>query len=303
MTHFNLRDFTNELIDEIIDTYNNSRPMRIYMITRGRCYICNRKDLTPLDIDVTYDMTCNAESNMSRRTGWIHCKNCAVYIRLFQYYNSPYSLNQHTDKYIGTPVKLLRNISTIIHPESRPGVQHAVLGSGVSAVASSNGSMKLYQDEPTCMFTMLESNKLYPWNGRNGNCSLHITTLGTVRYREPTKPSCVVHAAVSFVSKRTRDRHGNYKQLTKWVPLSNLIMMNPDIFGYKLEDSKIIPSMAPNWIEKVRHEYKRANKILEEWRVLIWCLMQTGTTLPREIERKIFKMWFNMNTMNCITRS
>ena len=296
MAHFNLRNFTNELIDEIIDTYNNSRPMRITMITRGRCYICNRKDLTPLDIDVTYDMTCNAESNMSRRTGWIHCKNCAVYIRLFQYYNSPYSLNQHTDKYIGTPVKLLRNISTIIHPENigpirittRTGVQHAVLGSIVS--------------EPTCMFTMLEGNKFYPWNGRNGNCSLRITAPGTVRYREP-KPSCVVHAVVNWVSKRTRDRHGNYKQLTKWVPLSNLIMMNPEIFGYKLEDSKIIPSMAPNWIEKVRHEYKRANKILEEWRVFIWCLMQMEITIPREIERKIFKMWFNMNTMNCITRS
>ena len=288
MAHFNLRDFTNELIDEMIDTYNNAGPMRISMITRGRCYICNRKDLTPLDVGVTYDMTCNVESNMSRRTGWIHCKKCAIYIELFQYYNSPYSLNQQTDKYIGTPVKLLRNISTIIHPESRTGVQHAVLGSIVS--------------EPTCMFTMLEGNKFYPWNGRNGNCSLHITTSGTVRYREP-KPSCVVHAVVNWISKRTRDRRGNYKQLTKWVPLSNLIVMNPDIFGYKLEDSKIIPSMAPNWIEKVRQEYKRAYEILKEWRVLIWCFMQKGIYLPQEIERKIFRMWFNMNTMNCITRS
>ena len=71
-----MRKFTTDLIDEIIDNYENADSMRISMILRGKCYICNDKKLNPLDIQVTYENSHNVASNLSRRVGWIHCERC-----------------------------------------------------------------------------------------------------------------------------------------------------------------------------------------------------------------------------------
>ena len=69
------RKFTTDLVDEIMSNYIAATPMRISMIARGKCYICNRRDITPIDICVTYDETCNYNTNLAKRVGWIHQRN------------------------------------------------------------------------------------------------------------------------------------------------------------------------------------------------------------------------------------
>ena len=278
-----MKKFTTDLIDEIIDTYENVKPMRISMILRGKCYICENEDKTPLDIDVTYEITHSENANMHHNRGWIHCKSCKKYIDLYNYYRSPYSVYKITDKYNGMRVKFSRVIPENLrykYNEKCVGYQDAYLG---------------YKNFQASIFTMFNDREIQPWNGMTR--IMYTPHVGSHRRRK--MPHCVVYALVHWNRRVDGDygykhRSSNNRDCQKLIPLRHLILFNRNIFGYSLEESKIIPGTSPNWKKRLRVEYEYANKASLKWDIFRWCLNKSDIKSPCEvIMKKIFEMWFN----------
>jgi len=284
------RKFTIDLVDEIMSNYIAATPMRISMIARGKCYICNRTDITPIDICVTYDETSNYNTNLAKRAGWIHCEECSKYVKLYRYYRSPYSLRENTKKYEGIRVRFLRKLERPFTRRYEIGLQRAELGS------------ELMDNCPMSMFTMFNT-KMHPWNGLTRMISLPpFGRSNSLNIMNKINSMCFIYAVVNWIpaTHGQYGRRADYKlsveQLNKphckLIPLCHLIFINRNLFGYSIEESKIIPGGSPNWIKRIGKEYERANRLTKKWDTLALCLERSGIRPPRVIMDKIFKMWF-----------
>ena len=290
-----MRQFTVNLINEIISNYENADSMRISMIVRGKCYICNDKRLTPLDIHVTYENSYNSASNLSRRVGWIHCKRCTRYVQLHRYYKSPFSLEKKINGTI--PIRFMRKCRTP-HKYGKGtiiGLQNAELGTKLYDDARDYKSGEPITPSPMCTFTIMENNNFVPWTGKTFTTSF-------LKYKRDVDTT--IYGVVNWIPAR-HGKYGHYirkKYITpedylpnsKLIPLPALILFNRNLFGYKPEESKIIPGHSPHWKHHISKDYNRANAVERIWTMLLWCLEKKNIKIPpTPIMMKIFKSWYS----------
>ena len=264
----NIREFTENLVDEIITLYENSEPRRISMIIRGKCYICNDKRLTPLDIDVSY------EEYSNNRYGWIHCSRCSRYINEYLKYKAPYSLDKDVKSFEGRDIKFLRMSSSSKAINKETFIQRAQLGSGLYRSSMNHMCKSMF---------MIKTNKTIYHGISKKNWKKHIYT--TVCW----KP--ILHG--NWGKKIVNDEN----IYSKSISLCNLILSNRSIFGYKPEDTDIVLGSGKRWYNLLKKEYDISNNINKIWYTFILCSIKKNYYIPTVINKIIFQYWFDMNNM------